>query len=595
MKLASFADLGSNGITDDTPVTAMDKTPVCAQCSKPNTANFAAVVWETLQFCNETCLSENQRRLSNCSSCKKPVNANSMGKYCVRFGSVVKQFCSNVCLEDHKKGLKVCCFCQKDISGGAGFLAPIGNKGQFKDFCDQACLKKYKVMHLGEKPDVENLECFVCNEKKDVEVELLREKETVKLCGRPCFSAYKFANTMDTQVCGQCKKDYEIKTDSKFVIYYDGKTSNFCSEACQNVFVMQNRKIVPCQWCKVKKYNFDMIEKWSDEKTHFIYCSLNCLKFHNATKSTWNGSSSSTPSSSTSSVTSTSTMPVIQSVSSLAGTGAIPSHPDRLPQTPIPPSQLTPVSVQVQTKTIREVVKETLVQPPEAKVMKNKGTLTKAFMQTKGVSCRPHPCHKDVQTDSVPKEPTMMPVPCPMYMPMPMQMYNAPYPVPIPVPVPVPVPVFIPTTRNSAKGILKQIKKIQAKLPADPFEAELLAMAGALTEAGDDPADDGSDDSIAGDVGDGTDALDDVVNKALQDAGISSEDLESDIRGGRVVPKALPPPDPTVTMPSPSSSSHSGSTSRTSGQKRRHSQASRNGKYILRSQVLVLVSFTDEN
>jgi NADH:ubiquinone oxidoreductase subunit B-like Fe-S oxidoreductase len=52
-----------------------------------------------------------------------------------------------------------------------------------------------------------------------------------------------------------------------------------------------------------------------------------------------------------------------------------------------------------------------------------------------------------------------------------------PFPVPMPFPLPIPVPLFIPTTRNSAKGIMKDIKKIQEKIPADPYEAELLMMA----------------------------------------------------------------------------------------------------------------------
>lgn len=56
-------------------------------------------------------------------------------------------------------------------------------------------------------------------------------------------------------------------------------------------------------------------------------------------------------------------------------------------------------------------------------------------------------------------------------------MFAAPYPSPTPFPLPVPVPVFIPTTRNSANGILKEIKKIQVKIPTDPYEAELLMMA----------------------------------------------------------------------------------------------------------------------
>lgn len=138
----------------------------CAQCKTKIGNVYDAIVWETMQFCNESCLGLYQGFMSSCSSCKKEVLAASLGKYCVRFGSDIKQFCSNICLEDYKKGLKVCSYCQKDISGGEGFLAPIGDKGQFKDFCDGGCLKKYQHIYLGKTPDPETLPCNVCKEVK---------------------------------------------------------------------------------------------------------------------------------------------------------------------------------------------------------------------------------------------------------------------------------------------------------------------------------------------------------------------------------------------------------------------------------------------
>ena len=55
-------------------------------------------------------------------------------------------------------------------------------------------------------------------------------------------------------------------------------------------------------------------------------------------------------------------------------------------------------------------------------------------------------------------KPTLIPVPIPIYVPVPMAMYNIPVPYPVPLPIPVPVPCFIPTSRKSADGILKQIK-----------------------------------------------------------------------------------------------------------------------------------------
>ena len=92
----------------------------------------------------------------------------------------------------------------------------------------------------------------------------------VRLCSSPCSSAYKFANQVETAQCDQCQRDFDcglVAGKKRFFVYYSGESKRFCGEACRNVFIMRNRKIVPCAWCKVKKYNFDMVEKWIDEKT----------------------------------------------------------------------------------------------------------------------------------------------------------------------------------------------------------------------------------------------------------------------------------------------------------------------------------------
>ena len=211
-----------------------------------------------------------------------------------------------------------------------------------------------------------------------------------------------------------------------------------------------------------------------------------------------------------------------------------------------------------------------MVHQPDTPVMKNKGTLTKPYMQTKGVSCRPHPCHKAVQTDG-PAQPAIVPLACPMYMPMPMQMYNAPYPVPIPVPLPIPIPVFIPTTRRSIRGIMKHISKIKKKLPADPFEAELLAMAGALKKDGEANSENEEFSDDSGDDGDAYDEEELAADVAL--AAVPILDFEREIPGGKVVPKPLPlaTPDPIV-EPGPPGRMMPGQAGMAQGQKRRYSQ-----------------------
>ena len=169
------------------------------------------------------------------------------------------------------------------IFSGDGFLAPIGNKGQFKDFCYSECLQKYEAKHFGKPIEKEIAKCAVCNLEKPVESELILEDKTIKLCSEICLGAYKFANNLaDAVKCDLCNKETPKNYKNGKVIYFGGKSNRFCSEACQNVFVMQSREIVPCSWCKVRKYNFDMIERYGDAQKEIPqhFCSVNCLKLY---------------------------------------------------------------------------------------------------------------------------------------------------------------------------------------------------------------------------------------------------------------------------------------------------------------------------
>lgn len=57
-----------------------------------------------------------------------------------------------------------------------------------------------------------------------------------------------------------------------------GTQRNFCSKNCQNIYVVAHRKIMSCTWCRVKKYNFDMIKQNpGGTQASVMVCSLNCL------------------------------------------------------------------------------------------------------------------------------------------------------------------------------------------------------------------------------------------------------------------------------------------------------------------------------
>ncbi|XP_073828086.1 zinc finger protein without children isoform X2 [Musca autumnalis] len=641
----------------------------CADCFSEITLGDKNLMWETMDFCNEICLGKYQRTIgANCQTCHGDVPHPALGKYCVRFGFDIRQFCCAACLNEFKKGLKTCSCCQKDISSGnEGFLAPVGDKEQFKDFCSQACMRRYDSI-ANPKKKLRNDICAVCNNDKPVRVEIILDDKEHNFCSNPCFSAFKFVSNIVADQCGMCCKYFERKATESFTIYSEKRAKVFCTRVCLNIFIVVNRRIVSCQWCKVKKYNFDMILKQQDNQ-EIQMCSLNCLTLYGVSISAFSrtvtkcdncnamatpqyhltmsdasmrnfctyqcvmqfqsqfarapltlesdtnaaaaaastaNSSGGTASSHSSSSTTTNqksssgkqgapfptglpkrvklkgnqqqksggahiklpagksnsaskqklpTMPVISTVSSLAsgetetmignvtvrrtrirGRKTDSPTPPALPPTPPPmannqQNQSLPVLGRRQRKAavidrsltpspprlaqarkseratatsatstsvasggggvaVEKVVEKVSVQtetkivavPPLPPAVRNVQTSCKPQTITVGFQTEPKTHTVGTQTDKDYSNKVLIPVPVPIFLPQPMYMYSAPFPVPVPIPLPIPVPIFIPTTRNSAQGIMKEIKKIQDKMPADPFEAELLMMAEMVAE-----------------------------------------------------------------------------------------------------------------
>ncbi|KAH8242854.1 hypothetical protein KR032_002589 [Drosophila birchii] len=613
----------------------------CADCETEINTNEKQLMWETMDFCNEICLGSYQRTIgSNCETCKQEVSSTALGKYCVRFGFDVRQFCCAACLNTFKKGLKTCSCCQKDISGGQeGFLAPVGDKDQFKDFCSQTCLRRYDSM-CNPRRKLRTDVCGVCNNEKPVRVEMLLEDREHYFCSNPCFSAFKFVSNVNADPCGMCSKYFERRSAEAYTIYNEQQSPKvFCSRVCINVFIIVNRHIVSCQWCKVKKYNFDMIyQVGGQQEQETLTCSINCLTMHGvscnisarAVTKCDNCSNFNTPqyhltmsdasmrnfctyqcvmqfqnqfarapltldsdlppSSSSSGAASSSKaqlmsargsrkdaapfptglpkrvklagknagvgakksggtmIPVISTVQSLAsgetearignvtvrrkrgrpresGTSPPPllsipvahssaprgrprKHVDYSVRSPSPIPLASPHSIAGRRNTTTTMdfgpptVSETkiITVPPYPKAVRNVNISCKPMMVSNGEQITPSVRDCATQTEKDYSNKVLIPVPVPIFVPQPMYMYSAPFPVPVPIPLPIPVPIFIPTTRNTSQGILKEIKKIQDKMPEDPLEAELLMMAEMVAEEKHD-SDSDSDNEIKPDPG----------------------------------------------------------------------------------------------
>ncbi|XP_050067973.1 uncharacterized protein LOC126556634 [Anopheles maculipalpis] len=256
----------------------------CHECHKTLQILSARwLQWETMEFCDEKCLGAYQTANgSHCVQCRKVVSVNSMGKFCVRFGFAICQFCSAGCLEIYKKALKTCSYCQQTIGKqNKGFefrVARAGEMGVLKDFCSALCHKMYQAClnpTMKHKPHV----CGVCNHEKMTKLIVHLEGREHYFCSTPCFSAFKFVNNVNPDECAMCKDFFERKSNAAYTIYQQGQATRleplaFCTKMCMNLYISTSREIVPCNWCKVKKYTFDMILRPSTMERH---CSLHCL------------------------------------------------------------------------------------------------------------------------------------------------------------------------------------------------------------------------------------------------------------------------------------------------------------------------------
>lgn len=167
----------------------------CSECN--NDIESEIFAWETMDFCTKSCLAKYQKRIGSlCAGCNKTVLSNLLGKYCVRFGCILRQFCSSICLESYKKMLKVCSYCQEDMSANKSDSISRIIKSQRRDFCSSDCCDKYCLLH--ENLPKEDGFCRVCHETKKIEVEYFHENVLYKFCSEPCFVAFKFVNKIAT-------------------------------------------------------------------------------------------------------------------------------------------------------------------------------------------------------------------------------------------------------------------------------------------------------------------------------------------------------------------------------------------------------------
>ncbi|XP_063272719.1 zinc finger MYM-type protein 3 isoform X2 [Prinia subflava] len=440
------------------------------------------------EFCTSVCLSlyeAQQHRpapqsadasdTSRCSVCHKPGEI----QHEVSNGNVVHRICSDACFTKFRatKGLKTnCCdHCGLYIYNKGLPLEYLFHEGQQKRFCNSACLNSYKKKNTRVYP------CMWCKtlcKNFDMLPNVDRSGKMGLFCSICCTTSHKVKQSGlvgPPRPCSFCRKSlsepcYYNKTDrvvyqfcspscwTKFqrtspeggihlnchychnlfsgkpeILDWQDKVYQFCCKDCCEDFKRLRGVVSQCEHCKQEKLLHEKIRFSGVEKN---FCS--------------EGQTSETKPAVPSSQKAETNMLSAKASSAQASPAVPPPAPPLVPATP----------------------------------RKNKAAMCKPLMQNRGVSCKFEMKSKGCQTEADWKpQLVVLPIPVPIFVPVPMHMYCQKVPVPFSMPVPVPVPMFLPTTLESTEKIVETIEELKVKIPSNPLEADILAMAEMIAEA----------------------------------------------------------------------------------------------------------------
>ncbi|KAM4608820.1 zinc finger MYM-type protein 2 isoform 2-T2 [Polymixia lowei] len=476
----------------------------CEQCGDylPNRASanhFLLVDGQQKRFCCQNCIKEFKQahsQLASCVTCKTLIKTgeviHGLG------GGTLGSYCSTTCMNKGKMAATsvlnaepTCHFCKRNSLPQYQATLPEGN---ILNFCSSQCVTKFQNATLqtatnGQTPLSNNnnnsvqLKCNYCRGAFSLKPETLDwEDKVYQFCSKTCCEDYKKLHCIVT-FCEYCQEEKTLhetvnfsgvkrpfcSEGCKLLFKQDfirrlglkcvscnhcsqlckrgvtrqlgGLTRDFCSEACAKKFNDWYYKAARCDCCKVQG-NLTESVQWRAEMKHF--CDQECLlRFY------------------------------CQQNQPIMVTQKGPEN--------------TSLGFEVQGAKLGLLNQGAT---PYAggggtRDVKNKAVLCKPLTLTKATYCKPHMQSKLLQTDvddGVKREYIPVPIPVPVFIPVPMNMYSQLTPTPVSVPVPVPVPVFLPTTLQGAEQIVQTISELKTKVPSDPLEADLLAMAEIIAE-----------------------------------------------------------------------------------------------------------------
>ncbi|NXW46712.1 ZMYM3 protein, partial [Nyctiprogne leucopyga] len=407
-------------------------------------------------FCSICCTTSHKVKQSGlvgpprpCSFCRKSL---SEPCYYNKTDRVVYQFCSPSCWTKFQRtspegGIHLSChYCHNLFSGKPEIL---DWQDKVYQFCCKDCCEDFKRLR-----GVVS-QCEHCKQEKLLHEKIRFSGVEKNFCSEGCVLLYKQDFTKNLGLCcitcTYCSQTCQRAVTEQL----EGSTWDFCSEDCKSKYLLWYFKAARCHACKRQGKLLETIH-WRGQIKHF--CNQQCLlRFYNQQNQP-NLDTQKGPESLLNSQTSegkpSSQKAETNTVSAKSSSAQSPAGPPPPP----PPVPATP--------------------------RKNKAAMCKPLMQNRGVSCKVETKSKGCQTEADWKpQVIVLPIPVPIFVPVPMHMYCQKVPVPFSMPVPVPVPMFLPTTLESTDKIVETIEELKVKIPSNPLEADILAMAEMIAEA----------------------------------------------------------------------------------------------------------------
>ncbi|XP_041051004.1 zinc finger MYM-type protein 3-like isoform X3 [Carcharodon carcharias] len=517
------------------PASSSDESSRCSICNKKGKILHEVSNGNVVhRLCSNACFSKfrasNGLKTNCCDNCGVYFyNRGFMLQYLYHEGQQ-RRFCNTGCLNMYKKkNTKVlpCAWC-KTLGKNFDMIANVDTTGKMGFFCSLCCITSYKVKQSGTIGP--KSKCKFCKKNLSERVYYnMTDRVVHQFCSPNCWTNFQ-QSSPEGSIQLNCTYCHNIFSGKPEILDWQGSVRQFCCRVCCEDYKRLHGVVSVCEYCKQEKILHEKIKFSGVEKN---FCSEGCVLLYKQDFTKNLGLCCITCAYCSQTCQRAVTKELDGNTWDFCGEeckskyllwyfkASVQTRSSKQPPPPPPPPPSPP-------------------SPPPV-TLKNKAVLCKPLTQNKGISCKPEMKSKGCQTEEEWKpQLIVVPIPVPVFIPVPLHMYCQNTPVPFSMPIPVPIPMFLPTTLDSADKIVETIEELKVKIPSNPFEADILAMAEMIAEAEEmekassdlcDLASNQSADGLLEDCDLFGPARDDVLAMAVKMANVLDEpgqDLEAD-------------------------------------------------------------------